>query len=81
MRTTSDRLARYAAAANSFRMPYWDWAQGEDAGPVPEFFITKKIDVIYPDGMKETIWNPLYAFYFHPINPDGFEKKVRITFT
>jgi hypothetical protein len=57
-------------------MPYWDWAQAN--GSVPEFFTTEKIDVTHPDGGKMSIWNPLYAFYFHPIAPEDFDKKARL---
>jgi hypothetical protein len=59
-------------------MPYWDWARGVDNGPVPDFFTTQRIEVTYPDGSKELIWNPLYAFYFHPLTPEGFSEKARL---
>ncbi|KAH8732679.1 hypothetical protein GQ44DRAFT_744976 [Phaeosphaeriaceae sp. PMI808] len=67
----------YTAAANSFRMPYWDWARGEDGGPIPDFFTMRKINLTYPGGFVETIYNPLYAFYFHPLTPEAFDGKWR----
>jgi hypothetical protein len=73
----SDQAARYETAAQSFRIPYWDWARGEDAGPVPDFFTTPRIDVIRPDGTHDSLWNPLYSYYFHPLIPDDFNGKVK----
>lgn len=61
-------------------MPYWDWARGENAGTVPEFFTTQKITVLHTDGTNESIWNPLYSFYFHPLTPSEFNDKVYIPF-
>ncbi|KAF1911531.1 hypothetical protein BDU57DRAFT_461208 [Ampelomyces quisqualis] len=72
-----DQAGRYAAAANSFRMPYWDWARGENAGTVPDFFTTQMINVVHTNGFNETIWNPLYSFYFHPLTPSVFNDKAR----
>jgi tyrosinase len=60
-------------------MPYWDWARGEDAGPVPDFFTTPRIDVTRPDGSHESLWNPLYSYYFHPLIPDDFDAKVQLS--
>jgi tyrosinase len=70
-----DQASRYEAAANSFRMPYWDWARGEDT--IPEFFTTQRIDVIRPNGTHESLWNPLYSYYFHPVTSDVFDSKVQ----
>lgn len=68
-------VERWATAAKSFRMPYWDWAKAD--GAVPEAFMVEKIAVTRPAGYEQTIWNPLYTYYFHPLVPDGFEAKVR----
>ena len=57
-------------------MPYWDWAQGEKGGPVPDFFTTETITVIKTDGSEELIFNPLCIYQFHPLIPDDFEGKV-----
>ncbi|CAO2656503.1 Nn.00g053060.m01.CDS01 [Neocucurbitaria sp. VM-36] len=74
-RATPDQLERYNAAAKSFRMPYWDWAQGEKGGPVPDFFTTETITVNMTDGSEALIWNPFYTYYFHPLIPEDFEGK------
>ncbi|KAH4248442.1 hypothetical protein HBI24_137470 [Parastagonospora nodorum] len=72
---TEDVKERYQAAANSFRLPYWDWALGEGDGPIPDFFTAQMINVTRPNGQQQELWNPLYAFYFHPLVPGDFESK------
>jgi tyrosinase len=74
----ADQIDRYRWAASSFRMPYWDWAQGEQSGPVPDFFMTPTITVTTPEGNPVEISNPLYSYRFHPL-PSGvaFNGKVR----
>lgn len=72
----SENRARYVAAAQSFRMPYWDWAIIVPAGQsvVPTSMSSQQILVIAPgsDGKQTSINNPLYSFRFHPVNPsDG----------
>ena len=46
----ADQIDRYRWAAYSFRMPYWDWAQGEKGGSVPAFFMTPTTKVATPEG-------------------------------
>lgn len=76
----ADQIDRYRRAANSFRMPYWDWAQGEQSGAVPEFFMTSTIRVTTPEGRNVEIWNPLYRYDFKPVPKAGqFDGKVRLT--
>ncbi|KAL0254953.1 hypothetical protein SLS55_009477 [Diplodia seriata] len=62
----------YTEAANSFRLPYWDWAvlppDGEKS--VPEFLSSPTINVTRPNG-TETIENPLYSYKYHPLNGDA----------
>lgn len=74
-----DQRDRYAAAARSFRMPYWDWARGEEGGAVPEFFTTEQISVSRPNGSTSSMWNPLYTYRFSALPPDGFNDKVRLS--
>ncbi|KAF1842823.1 Di-copper centre-containing protein [Cucurbitaria berberidis CBS 394.84] len=74
-RAPEDRYERYSKAARSFRMPYWDWAQGEKGGPVPDFFTTEMISVIKTDGVEKDMWNPLHTYRFHPVVPEDFEGK------
>lgn len=69
----SEGRARYVAAAENFRMPYWDWAivvpQGQSV--LPTSISSPEIQVIEPGagGRSSRIDNPLYSFRFHPINP------------
>lgn len=78
--TTEDVREQYQAAANAFRLPYWDWALGEGDGPIPDFFTAQMINVTRPNGQQQELWNPLYAFYFHPLIPGDFESKACETF-
>ena len=68
---------RYAAAAEAFRVPYWDWALGDKGGGVPDFFLTQSIDVVRLNGSEDTIRNPLYSYRFHPVEDGHFQGKVR----
>lgn len=70
-----DQIDRYRWAAYSFRMPFWDWSQGDQSGDVPDFFMTDTVQVDTPDGQRIEIWNPLFKFDFKPV-PQGFEGKV-----
>ncbi|KAF1937431.1 tyrosinase [Clathrospora elynae] len=70
----SDRIERYLTAANEFRLPYWDWAQGTSLGPVPDFFMSPTITVTETDDTQTDIYNPLYSYKFKPV-PDGFDEK------
>lgn len=64
---------RYAAAALSWRLPYWDWAQtppdGESAFPTS--LQTPTINVTMPNG-SAIINNPLYSYQFHPVSASDF---------
>ncbi|KAH7357380.1 hypothetical protein BKA66DRAFT_515471 [Pyrenochaeta sp. MPI-SDFR-AT-0127] len=72
---SSDQADRWAAAADAFRIPYWDWGQGEKGGPVPGFFMTPTIKVTKPDGSEATIANPLHSYRFHELVPGDFDDK------
>ncbi|GAB7366278.1 hypothetical protein MBLNU230_g7835t1 [Neophaeotheca triangularis] len=65
--------SRYARAALSFRMPYWDWAASPpDGGSVyPQALQIERIDVEMPNG-TQTIDNPLFAYRFHPVSRTDF---------
>jgi tyrosinase len=71
-----DQRERYHWAANSFRIPYWDWSLGDGGGGVPNFFVTETTMVATPEGRNIEMWNPLYKYTFKSI-PDGFDDKVR----
>ncbi|CBX95782.1 similar to tyrosinase [Plenodomus lingam JN3] len=66
---------RFAAAAQSFRMPYWDWGLGGAKAVVPEFFMQKSIRIVELDGVETMMRNPLYAYRFHPLVPGDFTHK------
>jgi hypothetical protein len=60
---------RYVAAANTLRIPYWDWAKLPPSGQhsTPDFLSSPSITVNTPNG-SQTIYNPLYTYKFHPID-------------
>jgi len=80
LQAPADQLEQYLSAADEFRIPYWDWAQGTIIGPVPEFFITPTLTLTNIDGVSMPISNPLYSYRFRPI-PDGFDDKVSLVST
>ena len=57
--------ARYLAAADDFRLPYWDWAQ-PGKSVFPEEALSTKIKVVRPgsDGKEQDMANPLYSYEF-----------------
>ena len=56
---------RWIAAAQTLRMPYWDWGMKLAAGeaPFPTIFTETTVSVTTPRGQK-TIANPLYSYTF-----------------
>ncbi|KAI0737489.1 tyrosinase [Irpex lacteus] len=68
---------QWADAAESLRMPYWDWAN--DALPPDEVIQYETISIITPHGKAE-VFNPLYSFAFKedtkdfPKRPTDFSK-------
>ncbi|KAI9827269.1 MAG: hypothetical protein M1832_005407 [Thelocarpon impressellum] len=61
-----DQRQRYQAAAETLRIPYWDWATEVT---VPPLLNAPNISITTPAGLQ-TIANPLYSYTFHPI-PDA----------
>jgi hypothetical protein len=72
----ADQVDRYSSAAGSFRIPYWDWAQGKAGGGVPDFFTKPSITVKTTKGDEKEIPNPLYAYKFKPLIEGDFTGKV-----
>ncbi|KAF3001808.1 hypothetical protein E8E13_002868 [Curvularia kusanoi] len=72
----SNQIDRWRWAAHSFRIPYWDWSQGDRSGEVPDFFMTETIMVETPEGRRMQMWNPLYKFDFKPVPAQGFDGKA-----
>jgi tyrosinase len=65
----SSNRATYQAAADSFRMPYWDWAA---SATIPTSLTSSSITINTPTGSK-TISNPLFRYNFHPtVGPPDF---------
>ena len=61
----------YRTAAETFRIPYWDWAapapEGQHVMP-PSISSAAKVQVGTANG-TQTIPNPLYQYHFHPLSP------------
>ncbi|KAF2999136.1 hypothetical protein E8E14_005792 [Neopestalotiopsis sp. 37M] len=57
-RYTGGDAALYLAAANSFRIPFWDWATDSNLPPATTW---PEITVNAPGG-QQTVPNPLYSF-------------------
>ncbi|KXL44734.1 hypothetical protein M433DRAFT_166430 [Acidomyces richmondensis BFW] len=64
---------RYAEAALSWRLPYWDWAAMPPSGEsvYPSIMGQQTVNVTMPNGTA-TIPNPLFAYNFHPVIASDF---------
>lgn len=69
-----EEIDRNIAAANAWRLPYWDWAIGNKE--VPWFFMQDTIAVNEPGHPNTLIYNPLYTYQFHGIPSSEFDEKV-----
>ncbi|ETS87554.1 hypothetical protein PFICI_01382 [Pestalotiopsis fici W106-1] len=66
----------FQRAADTFRIPYWDWAMKPSNGSsvFPSILWgSSKIEVDGPNG-KQNISNPLFSYVFNPLNPGIFEE-------
>lgn len=64
--------AEYTQAAQTFRIPYWDWAADVPAGKhvLPDTISGSPfIQLQVPTGNK-VINNPLFRYHFKPLNPN-----------
>ena len=61
-RYTGSQKDTYVKAAQTFRMPYWDWAAN---AAIPAELSSQKITINTPTG-SQSIDNPLYSYKFHP---------------
>lgn len=52
----------YTAAVNTWRIPYWDWADVRTPG-IPSVLSSPQITINTPSG-RQTVTNPLYAYRF-----------------
>lgn len=64
---------RYAAAALTWRFPYWDWAAPPPTGQsvYPSSLSESMVTVTMPNGTN-TIPNPLHSYNFHPVSVQDF---------
>lgn len=74
--TASTNRARWLAAADAFRMPYFDVGLGAKAGELPDFFTSPHIQVTGPNGVPNVIPNPLFQYDFQPVFRQDFTDKV-----
>ncbi|KAF2733266.1 Di-copper centre-containing protein [Polyplosphaeria fusca] len=65
-----DQIARFGAAADEFRVPFWDWGLGEDAGGVPDSFTTPTINITGFDG-NPTVWASMNSTVRWPTTDDA----------
>jgi tyrosinase len=65
----SSNRATYQAAADSFRIPYWDWAS---SATIPSALTSSSLTINTPTGSR-TITNPLFRYVFRPtVGPPDF---------
>jgi len=55
---------RYVAAAQTFRIPYWDWAAKGPGSAFPSSISSPQATIIDVDGATKQIPNPLYSYQF-----------------
>jgi len=60
--------ARWTAAADKLRLPFWDWVLRPV--PPPEVLELKTVNILMPDGKKSPVNNPLVSYNF-----GGMEKQ------
>jgi tyrosinase len=64
---------RYATAALTWRVPYWDWAAPPQSGQsvYASVLAAPTVQVTTPSGVTE-IANPLFSYKFHPVSAKDF---------
>lgn len=64
---------KYAKAASTFRIPYWDWAANPPKGDttLPGILTQATVSVTSPSG-QQTIANPLLQYNFNPLDSANF---------
>lgn len=69
----SSQQSRWAAAAATLRIPYWDWAVEPPSGQnnIPSAITNPSVTLTTPTG-TQTFANPLLAYAFHPLDSSGF---------
>ncbi|KAI0687171.1 hypothetical protein BC835DRAFT_1309269 [Cytidiella melzeri] len=59
--------AEWKQKAESFRLPYWDWAK--QLTPPKEIMQSQNLDIVSPSGDTDNVENPFYNYHFNPV-PD-----------
>ncbi|KZV73173.1 photo-regulated tyrosinase [Peniophora sp. CONT] len=57
---------QFMSAAQTLRVPYWDWAL--NSVPPDEVIQLRTVTITAPDGTRKDVSNPLYQYDFHPID-------------
>ena len=57
---------QFMAAAQTLRVPYWDWAT--NSVPPDEVIQLRTVTITAPDGTRKDVSNPLFQYTFHPID-------------
>ena len=72
--------AKYQAAADKLRLPFWDWAKAlsADEPMMPPIVSTPNVQVTFPNGTVKQIGNPLYQYNFHPLDNTQINGTVSI---
>ena len=67
----ASQQATYQAAADTFRLPYWDWGSQPDLPPIAT---AQSVQVISPSG-PITIRNPLYSYRFPQLDSNLYPRN------
>ena len=63
----SSEQAAWAAAAQNWRLPYWDWAASYNEASLPVLLTSETITISQPGNKSQSVHNPLVRFS----NPSG----------
>ncbi|KAF7507389.1 hypothetical protein GJ744_010448 [Endocarpon pusillum] len=71
----------WKAAAQNFRMPFWDWADPKQLSVFPDEATTAKIKVWTPESYpnEESVDNPLYHYKFSSTSQEGTRNNNQYT--
>ncbi|KAK7424587.1 hypothetical protein QQZ08_008597 [Neonectria magnoliae] len=82
---SAPETARWKNAANTWRMPYWDWARKQTYTQnfaLPEVLTQLTVEIFPPESLKDKFQNaaaypnPLYSFENPEKNADGSPRKL-----
>ena len=64
----SSEQATWMAAAQNWRMPYWDWAASYNEAGLPALLTSETITIVKPGNTSDSVPNPMVRFS----NPTGW---------